>query len=359
MRFRAIALISLLLAASVLLTSCEGARERREARQAAVDATPTALSQDTAPLDVTARPGDSSSTPPVESVSTLVSSPPRPAQPTCGGSVATGSTIEALESEGAKRSYRLYVPSSYDASRRLPLVLNFHGFGSSALEQERYSGIVSLAEQFGFIAVTPDGTSRPQRWYIYGRIEPGYGDDVAFVDRLLDAVSSNYCVDPSRIYAMGISNGGGMSALLGCRLSHRIAAIAPVAGSPYSSVICRDAGPMPITAFHGTDDSVVPFEGGLGGRLGLQVNAVRDNMRGWAEHNGCDLTLSTQRIAADVTLESYGDCTNGADVQLYVVEGGGHTWPGSSRNIAALGSTTQSINAGEIAWRFFANHSKR
>jgi polyhydroxybutyrate depolymerase len=167
-----------------------------------------------------------------------------------------------------------------------------------------------------------------------------------------------FCIDESRVYAMGISNGGGMTSLLGCRLNDRFAAIAPVAGSPYSELLCSGAGPMPIVAFHGTDDELVPFEGGPGGRLGLPLNAVRDNMLGWARHNGCDLTLQTQRIAEDVVLESYGSCADGADAQLYVVEGGGHTWPGSSRNIRALGTTTRSISATGIAWQFFTEHAK-
>ncbi len=116
---------------------------------------------------------------------------------------------------------------------------------------------------------------------------------------------------------------------------------------------------MPIVSFHGTDDKQVPFEGGTGSRLDLPVTATRDNMRGWAEHNGCNLTLQTQRIASDVVLEFYGGCAEGADVQLYVIEGGGHTWPGASRNVAMLGSTTQSISATEIAWRFFSEHPGR
>jgi polyhydroxybutyrate depolymerase len=250
------------------------------------------------------------------------------------------------------------VPASYEASSPVPLVLNFHGFGSNALEQERYSGFAALADREGFIVATPEGTNSPQRWYIYSQLEPGYVDDFAFVGDLIDALSARYCIDAARVYAVGISNGGGMSSQLGCRLNGRMAAIAPIAGSPYSELSCRDAGPMPVIAFHGTEDTIVPFEGGPGGRLGLPINAVRDNMRDWAQHNGCNLTLETQRIADDVVLESYGGCSDGADVHLYVIEGGGHTWPGATRNIAALGTTTQSISATELAWSFFTGHPR-
>ena len=336
----------LLLVATLLLTGCEKARERREAREAAADATAT----------VEAQPGAPSG--PVDATSASDAPSSATGSQSCGQSTATGSFIDSLESDGVQRSYRLYVPAAYDASSPVPLVLNFHGFGSHALEQERYSGYPALADREGFILVTPDGTNSPRRWYIYGEREPGYVDDTAFVERLIDSIAARYCVDPARIYATGISNGGGMTSQLGCRLNDRIAAIAPVAGSPYSELLCRDEGPMPIVAFHGTDDELVPFEGGPGGRLGLPINAVRDNMLGWAEHNGCNLTLQTHRIAADVVLESYAGCIGGADVHLYVIEGGGHTWPGSSRDIATLGSTTQSISASAVAWRFFAEHPK-
>jgi polyhydroxybutyrate depolymerase len=311
--------------AALLLAGCEAARERREARQ----------SSDAAALQSS---GDSSSG--------------------CGLPAERGSRLRSIESGGVERSLRLYVPERYDPNSPAPLVLNFHGFGSNALEQERYSAFPELADREGFIVATPDGTNTPRRWYIYGVREDGYVDDFAFVDDLIDSLGAELCIDPARVYATGISNGGGMSAQLGCKLNGRIAAIAPVAGSPYSERECRDEGPMPVIAFHGTDDELVPFEGGPGGRLGLSLNSVRDNMKGWAGHNRCDMTIQTKRIAADVVLESYGNCDAGADVHLYVIEGGGHTWPGSDRNISTLGHTTQSISATELAWQFFVAHAR-
>jgi polyhydroxybutyrate depolymerase len=234
-------------------------------------------------------------------------------------------------------------------------VLSFHGFGSNARQQETYSGFVEIAEREGFVLATPDGTNRPQRWYIYGRWERGYVDDFAFTEDLIDEVSALVCIDPARVYATGISNGGAMSAQLPCRTS-RVAAIAPVAGSPYSDLLCRDAGPVPVIAFHGTDDEQVPFEGGSGGRFGLQVAPVRENMRDWAEHNGCEMTVLSERVAPDVVLERYGECDEGADVLLYVIEGGGHTWPGADRDDSRLGRTAQSIDASELIWSFFEGH---
>lgn len=275
----------------------------------------------------------------------------------CGTAVKSGTTIETFSSGGVQRSYRLHVPKGYDGSKPLALVVNYHGYSSNAKEQEAYSRMVAQADRSGFITVTPDGTNNPQRWYIYGKLERGYVDDFAFTRDLVNRVSGKLCVDAKRIYATGISNGGGMSSIAGCQLSDIFAAIAPVAGSPYSEPNCKNAPPVPVIAFHGTDDKYVPFEGGPSGRLGLPATGARENSRQWAAHNGCAPTLSSQRIASDVLFESYGGCANGADVQLYVIEGGGHTWPGSIGTLT-LGKSTRSIDATALMWAFFQAHPK-
>jgi polyhydroxybutyrate depolymerase len=353
MHARSLALLCLFITTALLLTGCARARERRDARQAASGATATVEASANAP---SAPPPSVAPSSDATAESQPLATPP---SSNCGGRTATGSSIETLESDGVQRSYRLYVPSSYQAGVPTALVLNYHGLGSNALEQERYSDFPALADREGFIVATPEGTGQPQEWYLYGPVEAGYVDDFAFTDRLIDEVSAHYCIDASRVYATGISNGGGMTSLVGCVLSDRIAAIAPVAGSPYVEERCRAADPVPIIAFHGTDDPLVPFEPSLGvGRLDLFSAGVRNNMHDWAQHNGCDLTLHTQRVAADVVLESYANCDSGADVELYVIEGGGHTWPGASRDIAALGNTTHSISATTLAWQFFQAHPR-
>jgi polyhydroxybutyrate depolymerase len=279
------------------------------------------------------------------------------AQSGCGPAVKAGLSEESLLSSGVKRTYRLFVPASYDTNSPTALVLNFHGFGGNARQQEANSHMTQEAERSGFITVSSDGTEDPQRWHIYGRREEGYAEDFQFVRDLVAHVSSRLCIDPARIYATGMSNGAGFSSLLACELNDVIAAIAPVAGSPFPGPLCRDKQPVPILAFHGTEDDLVPFDGGPSGRLGLPGRGVRENQRQWAEFNGCDLTLKSQRVAGDVVLESYGNCTNGADTQLYVIEGGGHSWPGASLP-ARFGASTRSIDATALIWQFFAAHSK-
>ena len=238
----------------------------------------------------------------------------------------------------------------YEPGAPTPLVLNFHGFGASALEQERYSEYPDAADKYGFIVVSPQATASRRSGTSTAPSKPSYVDDFAFTSRLIDELSATLCIDAARVYATGISNGGGMTSLVGCELSDRIAAIAPVAGEPYAELRCAGKGPMPVIAFHGTDDPLVPFEAGPGRRPPRPASgsARATTWRTGREHNGCDPTLKTERIADDVVLESYGGCKDGADVQLYVVEGGGHTWPGARSTSRGWAYTTHSIDATEL-----------
>ena len=266
--------------------------------------------------------------------------------------LSSESSSKSVMVDGIQRTYRLYVPTSYDATEPVPLVLNFHGLGSNALEQELYSGFTGLSEREGFILVSPNGTGFIQEWHVLATWLPGYVDDLRFVDTLIDEMVDSLCIDEERIYAAGISNGGAMASLAGCNLD-RIAAVATVAGAPYSQRRCEAGRPLPIIAFHGTYDGIVPFN--LGEFLGdyLPLTNVREDMQTWSSHNGCDTTAKSEQIATDIVLEAYANCDAGADVRLYVIDGGGHTWPGAELNLWYLGRTTQSIDASELIWSFF------
>ena len=278
--------------------------------------------------------------------------------PGCDKASPAGSTVRTVMSDGISRSFRVFVPDSYRADRPTPVVLNFHGFAGIALDQEAYAGMPEAAQRYGFIAVAPDGSGNPQRWWLSGENTPGYVDDFAFTRRLLDDLASAYCVDPARVFAAGISNGGFFSSLLACRLNDRIAAIATVAGEGFPDEACEGKKPVPVLIFHGTEDATVPFEPPPGRRrAGITTRSTRDTAAAWAAFNGCSERARTERAAADVELVSYGGCRGRADVQLYVVEGGGHSWPGAAP-VEVLGHTTQSINATDLMWRFFAAHPR-
>jgi polyhydroxybutyrate depolymerase len=175
---------------------------------------------------------------------------------------------------------------------------------------------------------------------------------------MLDDLASAYCVDPARVFAAGISNGGFFSSLAGCELQDRIAAIATVAGEAFPESACAGKQPVPVLVFHGTADATVPFEPPPGRlRLGITVRSTRESVAEWARFNGCGAAIE-QRTAPDIVFVRYPACRDGSDVQLYIVEGGGHSWPGAPA-VEILGHTTQSINATELMWRFFAEHTRR
>lgn len=287
---------------------------------------------------------------------------------------AAGTTSETLQTADGPRHYLLHVPPAYTGRERVPLVLNFHGFGGNPTRQNDYSGLVPIADANGFILVSPEGLPTMNGtpwWNNLLRPRPEYQDDVAFVSALLDRLEADVCIDDTRIFSTGMSNGALMSSRLACSLASRIAAVAPVAGAYYPPLVtdnpsepCADTRPVPILGFHGTKDPQVPFDGGAstrGGTFRLPIdNATPDDdvFQAWAAHNGCTGGRQESAVSAQVKRVSYGGCTNGADVQVYVVDGGGHTWPGSSVERPPE-LTTHDINASELMWKFFAAHPLR
>ena len=274
-------------------------------------------------------------------------------RPDRDGLTPGATVVRKLSSGGQEREYRLHMPANGGAGP-WPLVLNWHGLGGSALLQEAYSGLVPLSDQHGFVLVSPDGTGSPRGFAAF----PGIGatDDIQFTRDLLDAVICDADVDPPRVYSTGHSNGGFMSSRIGCELGDRIAAIAPVAGVfvPANGTCKRS---IPVMAFHGTADTVVPYEKGL--ILGiLPYDGAVAGAQDWAVTNPaiprsqCDAIgvgegkLSEHVVRLDVT-----GCSTEPVVLIKVVDGG-HTWPGAI-DVPSLGTTTREISASEMMWEFF------
>jgi polyhydroxybutyrate depolymerase len=267
-------------------------------------------------------------------------------------------TNGAIVSSYQEREYLLYVPPSYDRSARTPLVISMHGGGSYPAQQMNMSGWNRLADEHGFIVVYPAGTGFPRVFRAQG---PGAGltAEVRFFSGLIDTLTAAYNLDPRRIYADGLSNGGGMAFVLSCTLSDRIAAVGVVASAqflPWSW--CTDQRAVPMMAFHGTADRLTPYRGG-------QTWVARDMtfpdiptwVANWARRNRCAPTPVDSQVAPDVFRRSYASCADHADVVLYTVEGGGHTWPGGEPLPEWLaGPTSRSIDATRQMWAFFREH---
>jgi polyhydroxybutyrate depolymerase len=262
----------------------------------------------------------------------------------CGSPfAATGTVVETIQAPDGERSYRLHVPTGYNNRRPAPLVLNFHGYAQSAEQQEAYSGLVPLSDSTGFILVTPEGSGSPAGWDIAGVYNDDGTDDIVFVGNLVAHLSDVLCIDQARVFATGHSNGAEMASQLACQEPQLIAAFAPVSGAVYQG--CEGAG-VPMIAFQGTADWNVEYE--------WSADAVDE----WAAHNGCEQSPASTRVSEHVELRTWPGCTSG-DVLFYVIEDGGHTWPGADPELGGVGETTSEINASQLMWQFFQAHPKK
>ena len=263
-----------------------------------------------------------------------------------------GSFDQTISSGGLQRTYVLHVPPGYDGVTAMPLVLSFHGYSLSAKFFAPYANFDAAADGAGFLVVTPDGSGSPQSWN--AGAYAGAPDDVAFVSELLTKLESDLCVDAGRVYAAGYSNGGGMALRVGCALTDRIAAVGVVAAT---YVNCRAA--VPLMAFHGTADPMVPYEGGdrLPDLEGI-FPSVRRSVSEWAVGLGCDGLPLISRPSSEVEISTFQRCASGADdVLLYTILGGGHTWPGAVPLPAEIvGMTTRQVGASQLMWEFFSSH---
>jgi polyhydroxybutyrate depolymerase len=266
-------------------------------------------------------------------------------------------------SSGLKREYLLYVPKSYDRSKPTPLIISMHGAGLWGAAQKDMSQFNRVADREGLIVVYPSGIGGRGVRVWHEEEGPGLPRDVRFISELIDTISAHFNIDPARIYANGLSNGGGMSFALSCTLSNRIAAVGLVASAqlmPFKW--CTDRHPVPMINFHGTADPEAPYKGGSSW-------VVRGEMRfpnqltwtaNWAQRNRCAPKPRDTVIAADVTRRAYTNCANNADVQLYTIQEGGHTWPGGGHHPEwFVGRTTYSIDASSLMWAFFREHPLR
>jgi len=269
-------------------------------------------------------------------------------------------TNGSIVSSGKKRSYLLHVPKTYNSATLTPLVISIHGYGEWPAHQMQISHWNDLADRYGFIVIYPAGTGLPKRWRTRGA--PGSDADpmldVTFISELIDKLESEYNIDTTRIYANGLSNGGGMSFVLSCLLSERIAAIGTVSGAylfPWSE--CRFSRPVPTIVFHGTADPIVPYQGGPSKAFDLPFPAIPAWVDALARHNGC--TGAPVKLAAkgDVSGVHFTGRTSKADVIFYTIAGGGHSWPGGKPIPEFIvGHTTQDIDATQIMWDFFQQH---
>lgn len=260
-------------------------------------------------------------------------------------------------SSGEERDYLLYVPASYDRTRPTPLVISLHGGALWGAAQKETSQWNTVADAHGFIVVYPSGAHGygPRSWRMD---RAGLEKDIRFIAELIDTLEANYNIDPRRIYANGLSNGGGMSFVLSCMMSDRIAAVGLVAAAhllPWEW--CTDQRAVPMIAFHGTEDAQVPYTGGQTWVAPMRFPSILAWTANWAGRNRCATTPVDSAVTTDVSRRAYTHCADDAAVVLYTVKGGGHTWPGGKAMPEwFVGPTSGSIDATSEMWAFFREH---
>ncbi|MGB8707971.1 MAG: PHB depolymerase family esterase [Dehalococcoidia bacterium] len=276
----------------------------------------------------------------------------------------------SIYSGGLQRTYNVHVGSSYDKARPTPLLIILHGGGGTGQGMPKLTNFDTIADRENFIIVYPDGF---EKHWNDGRGLSQYSaqtqnvDDVGFISALIDHLSDELNIDAKRVYVTGISNGGMMSHRLGCELSQKIAAIAPVASNiPVNMAsVWAPSRPVPVLIINGTDDPLERWEGGeirLGRNTFGIVLSVSDTVKFWVEKDQCSPSLTITQLpdkdpsdGTTVRKEVYGGCENGAEVVLYAVEGGGHTWPGGLQYLpeSIIGRTSRDFDASEVIWQFF------
>ncbi|HVO79359.1 MAG TPA: PHB depolymerase family esterase [Terriglobales bacterium] len=264
---------------------------------------------------------------------------------------------------GTTRTYLLHVPASLNQAKPAPLVLVFHGGGGHARNMPRFTKFDRLADEQGFIVAYPEGLNK--HWSDSRGLSPA--DDVGFVRALIAELERSQNVDPKRVYATGISNGGFFSQRLACDLADKVAAAASVAATMPEPLVpmCKPARPVSVMFMQGTEDPLVHIDGGKVARTHGRSVSLAAAASFWRNR---DHTSSTP-VSADlpdtahdgtrVHRDVYGGGKDGTEVVVYTIEGGGHTWPGGMQYLPVflVGKASKNLDATRTIWEFFARHS--
>ena len=236
------------------------------------------------------------------------------------------------------RYYYIHQPHP-EAQGSSSVLFNLHGYGGNALAQMQYGDFRDFAntKDNNFILIHPQGaplntalTSSVSHWNSGGWTIGSTVDDVDFIDTIIGFISEKYNINQDRIYSTGMSNGGFMSYHLACNLSSKIAAVASVTGSMSIQTYndCNPSHPTPVLQIHGTLDSTVPLDG----NSALGMESIDDVIEYWRSYNSCDIdpvirVVDFFELGHSLDHQTYLNCLNSVQVELYIVNGMRHTWP--------------------------------
>jgi polyhydroxybutyrate depolymerase len=282
-------------------------------------------------------------------------------------------TEESNPVGAVERSYLVHRPPGIESDHALPLVVDLHGGGGQASTARQQTRFNDLADRYGFIVAYPNGSGKQRalmaavnrRFLTFNAgaccayAAEHHVDDVAFIRAMVARLEAEYPIDRYRIYATGMSNGGMMSYRLACEASEIFAAVGVVSGAQLVSR-CAPQRPVSLIHIHGSADRYVPFNGGEGDKSLVDFDAppTRSSVSFWARRDGCSVT-PRHTVQGSIEHDEYPGCAAGLGVELYVVDGGGHAWPGGERMSRRGDEATQEMSASQVIWQFFAAHPKR
>jgi polyhydroxybutyrate depolymerase len=288
-----------------------------------------------------------------------------------------GMQTHNLVYQGLTRTYHVYLPSGHSPNKAAPLVIALHGGGGNGENMDRSTGrqLTREAERWSWVVVFPEGVENG--WNDGRKINTPKArrrsqvDDVGFIAKLIDGLHTDFKIDRKRVYATGISNGGFMSLRLAVDLSDCIAAVGVVTAS-LAKVLEQKTPKQPVGVLfmNGTQDPLVPYEGGqvmVLGRPRGEILSTEASVRWWAKHMDCSSSPKISQLPDIVKIdgthtkvERYTDCRGQVQVILYQVVGGGHTWPGGKQYLPkkVIGRVSRDFQAARKIFDFFAQHHR-
>ena len=263
-----------------------------------------------------------------------------------GTEILPGNTsIQKINHDGLERQYLIYVPNSYSGQSKIPLMINFHGYGGQANDYMAYADLRTLADSKNFILIYPQGSELEGMSHWNAALNGGDNksniDDLGFIESLINSHSD--MVDLKRVYAVGYSNGGMMSYALGCYKSNLIAAIGSISGSMLQND-CIPSHSIPLIKLHGTSDSVISYNG-----VG-DYNSVESTLNFWINFNKTNTNPVFKSIVDNgSTIEKYfyGEGTNDVSIEHYKIVNGSHVW---------FDINFEENNTNELIWNFVSKH---
>jgi len=180
---------------------------------------------------------------------------------------------------------------------------------------------------------------------------------------MLDALALKYSVDTHRIYATGLGDGGFMAMRVGCSMADRVAAIAPVGAALPKAMICLPSRAVPAAFINGTDDPVIPYDGGNYKPGQFHVLSAEDTSKTWARFDRCNEKPAQGKIpppeksGKETKTFTFSGCQNNAQVVLYSIKNAGNTWPGGEQYTSEkeVGKTSSALSANETIWSFLVS----